>query len=201
MSAKMMHTLLELDEMPDRDDAFEAGIAVDEVDMTQPQGVGRVDEVGLHTAKEFSLSAAGTFGAVGSGEEGADVYLVDLENKSHFQLKSDKLERSYSPCFINGEAHFLAVGGWSADVEIWDVQKKAALRVLQIDDGLAYIPCVASTNNILAAGSSRENLYLFHSLEAGTRPQSLLLTADAKYLTIGGYGGYEHDFCVVLSIQ
>merc|ERR1712087_164742 len=101
------------------------------------------------SAKDFSLSAAGTFCATGRY---GTVNLVDLENKTHFELKSDKMVCSFSPCFINGQAHFLAVGGGIGEgVEIWDIKKQTATRVLKVDNQAAT--SVASTNDILAAGS------------------------------------------------
>ena len=132
--------------------------------------------------------------------------LVSLESKTHFEFTSDYLTNALNPCFINGEAHFLAVGGaGGGKFEIWDIQKQASIRVLQVDGGFAS--SMASTKNIFVLGSSKKKLYLwdvrswemFHSLDLdGMDPQSLHLTTDAKYMTIGGWNG---DLCIIFSIQ
>ena len=92
----------------------------------------------------------------------------------------------------------------SQGVEIWDIKQQASIRILKVEEG--SMTSLASTSNILAVGSGRKKLFLwdvrswemFHSLETVTQPQSLHLTTDAKFLTIGGYGG---DLCIVLSIK
>ena len=58
----------------------------------------------------------------------------------------------------------------------------------------------------MAVGSNSSNLYLwgvqnwemFHSMKLGMQPQSVHLTSEAKYLTIGGF---KADLCVVFEIQ
>ena len=67
--------------------------------------------------------------------------------------------------------------------------------------------CSASTNNILAVCSSEgtmqlwdvRNWEMFYEKEfEGLGPQSLHLTTDSKFLTIGGIGG---DCCVVMEMD
>ena len=107
---------------------------------------------------------------------------------------------------INGEAEYVAVGGdRNQGVEIWDINSKRALQVLQTDS--AYNQCLASTNNILAVASSDGNLRMwdvrnwevFHSAQFSMKPMSLHLTADSKFLTIGGDKGDSN--CVVMEIK
>lgn len=182
-----------------------------EADMAlQAARTQKVKEASTETLNAFVESIAESFRtfapfSTGSGREGNTVYLVDLERRTHFTLKSKKLTWSMAPCFVNGEAHFLAVGGDDGEgVEIWDIQKQTSSRILEADE--RYITALASSNNILAAGSRLKTLYLwdvrswelFHSLEAGSDPQSVHLTSDAKYVTIGGYDG---ERCAVLLIQ
>ena len=89
-------------------------------------------------------------------------------------------------------------------VEVWDVKNEKSVECLVIDKG--NVKCMASTKNILAVGSADDNLQLwdvrswerFYSETVQVCPQSLHLTTDARYLTIGGY---TKDQCVVLKIQ
>ncbi len=71
---------------------------------------------------------------------------------------------------------------------------------------MVSINCAVSTNNILGIGSSDKTIRLFdvrtwemfYSQKYEMIPNSLHLTADLKYLTIGGSGG---DKCSVLQIK
>ena len=111
-----------------------------------------------------------------------------------------------APCFVNGQTDWVAIGGYKGQgVEVWDLKNKESARILKIDSG--YICSMASTNNILAVGSSSGALQLrdvrnwdmFHSTTfKGLEPLYLHLTADSKFLTIGGAGG---DCCIVMKIK
>ena len=133
--------------------------------------------------------------------------MIDLEKKKQHTLTSAKLKRVHAPCFINGAAEFLAVGGWIDEgVEIWDIQNKSSIKCLKVDTGRNYIGSLASTSNILAVGTGSRKLQLwdvrnwekFHSMDMSMQPQSVHLTNDAKYLTIGGCEG---EYSIVLEIQ
>ena len=162
-----------------------------------------VEDPGL---KQLVLSNDGTFCAIGGGFIQSYFYLIDLTSKTQHKITSKALKKSLAPCFINGDAYIVAVGGGTGDgVEIWDVQQKQFLRVLQIKG--QNIGCSASTNNIFSVGTYDGKLILwdvrnwerFFSKEfSGMIAASIHLTSDSKYLTIGGVGG---DKCVVLEIQ
>ena len=157
-------------------------------------------------AKQLVLSVDGTMCAIGGGEDKPHFYVVDLESKQQHNLTSTALTDSCSPCFINGDAELVAVGGAEGQgVEIWDVVQKCSLKVLHIEGG--FIGSLTSTNNILAVGTSEGSLQLwdvrnwdmFYSSEfVGLDTRSLHLTSDSKYLTIGGPSG---DKCVVMKIS
>ena len=84
------------------------------------------------------------------------------------------------------------------------MKSKQSVRVLQVG---GQIGCMTSTHNILAVGTGPDILQLwdvrnwekfYEEKFNGTDPTSLHLTADMKYLTLGGYDG---DGCVVLEIK
>ena len=196
----------------DFDENFENIFIVKNSKVLETRKVGAFNEVALSIqlvekcgtsgyTTLFALSAAGTLCAIGFQD--AYFYLVDLESQSQHKLASDICPVAVSPCFINGDTSWIAVGG-NSKMEIWNIEKMESVKVLEIGN------CVcssASTNNILAVGSQSKNLQLwdarnwqmFHSLElGGMMPQSVHLTRDARYLTIGGFNG---ELCVVLEIQ
>ena len=142
--------------------------------------------------KELVLSGDGSMCAVGPGQSKTYFYLIDLQSKTQQKLTSAVLKDIFSPCFINGDAEYVAVGGDEGQgVEIWDVQTAQPVKRLQID---GLIGSMASTNNILAVGSYAGTLQLwdvrnwemFQEFKYDDFcPTSLHLTSDAKYLTIG----------------
>merc|ERR1712154_257202 len=106
------------------------------------------------------------------------------------KLVSKMMSHSLAPCFINGDNEYVALGS-DPGVEVWDLSKKESLRKLDIDDGL----CSASINDILAFASyggelrmwDVRNWEMVQSITfGGLKSRSLYLTADLKYLTIGG---------------
>ena len=71
---------------------------------------------------------------------------MDLTSSKQHKLKSE-MSGCFSPCFINGETDYVAVGGDSGDgvnVEVWDIASKTAVKQLEISGGY----CSTSTNNI-----------------------------------------------------
>ena len=110
--------------------------------------------------KNFTLSEDGTCCAIGGGVGSAYFYLIDLESKKQHQFNSDVLLNTYVPCFINGCTDYIAVGGWDKQcVEIWNVQKQKATRLLE--GCKDRIQCSASTNNILAVATGNKDLLLW----------------------------------------
>ena len=148
----------------------------------------------------MSLSNDGTYCAIGGGWSKPYFYLIDLQKKEQFKIVSQIMKHSLDPCFINGEAEFVAIG--SDGVEIWDVQKRESIKTLEITSAFA----TASTNNILAAASSSgeirlwdvRNWDMFYSTKFhGVSARSLHLTTDSKYLTLSGQTGG----CIVMQIK
>ena len=99
----------------------------------------------------------------------------------------------------------MAVGDNVGHIEIWDVDKKEAIKKVEIgSDGM--ISASASIHNILAVGSTDKKLRLydvrnwecFWSQEYNAEGYSLHLTENLKYLTYAGWGG---DRCFVLEIE
>ena len=83
------------------------------------------------------------------------------------------------------------------------MQSKVSSKVLQVG---GFVQCTTSTNNILAVGTMARKLQLwdvrnwemFHSTTFGLYPQSLHLTVDSKFLTVGGNKG---ELCIVMEIK
>jgi len=140
-------------------------------------------------------------------------FLIDVVHQKQTKVTSDNLKNSYTPCFINGANDYVAIAGEGV-VEIWSVATKSSLRVLECDvtansstsfgEDMVYGMC--SVQNILAVGSRRSKLRLFdvrtwemvHSKEYQIAINSLHLTPDLKYLTIGGVEGEK---CIVTKLQ
>ena len=162
------------------------------------------ENISYSESKLLSLSNDGSFCVIGGGVGKSYFYMLDLEKKTQRKVASKVLGWSQAPCFINCGAEYVAVGGNSGQgVEIWDIEKNTAARVLEIDDG---ITCTFSTNNILAVGSQSKALQLwdvrnwtmFQSFKYSMTPKVITLTDDARYLSIGGKLG---ELCVVLQIK
>merc|ERR1712154_742032 len=154
--------------------------------------------------KQLSLSTDGSFCACGAANGNKYFYLIEIETKKQYKLTSKVLGDTFTPCFINGNTGHIALGDYKGNIEIWDISTKEAIRNFKASE--TYITCTTSTNNILAIGSGdgKMRLYdvrswkMFHSEKYEMQPFSLNLTADFKYLIIGGYQGEK---CVVLNIQ
>merc|ERR1712087_278749 len=163
------------------------------------------EKIGSSEFKLLTLSNDCSFCAVGGGFDKTYSYVLDLEKKTQRKLTSKVLTWTSAPCFINGDAEYVAVGGSVGQgVEIWDIEKNEAAQVLEIDH--SFISCTFSTNNILAVGSGSKALQLwdvrdwtmFKSFKFALFPRAITLTDDAKYLSIGGKEGEK---CVVLQIK
>ena len=129
--------------------------------------------------------------------------MVDLNTKQQLRLTSGVLLNTYAPCFINGETGFMAVGGWGKGVEVWDINAKESVKILELSTGFGS----ASTNDILAFASLEGELQLwdvrnwdtiYSTWFEGLMAYSIHLTANSKYLTIAGSDGPK---CVVLEIK
>merc|ERR1712087_507550 len=168
------------------------------------------EKIGSSEFKLLTLSNDCSFCAVGGGFDTTYSYVLDLEKKTQRKLTSKVLTNTSAPCFINGNAEYVAVGGGRGEcVEIWDIEKNTAARVLKIDDN--WIECTFSTNNILAVGSNSmraglnalqlwdaRDWTMLKSFKYGVLPKAITLTDDGRYLSIGGYKG---ELCVVLQIK
>ena len=164
------------------------------------------EKIGTSRTKLLALSSDGSFGVVGGGTNRSYFYLLDLEKKTQRKWESKVLTCTNAPCFINGDAEYVAVGGGygAPGVQIWDIEKNAAAQVLEIYDD--FTTCTFSINNILAVGLNSKALQLwdvrdwtmFQSFKYSMNPRTITLTDDARYLSIGGGGGEK---CVVLQIK
>ena len=196
------------------DQSFENIFILENEKVLEKKSLGALDEVTMSIKlkekvqdsgyKLLSLSHDGSLCVIGGGFA-AYFYLLDLDSKAQHKLSSEALTQTNAPCFINGDNEQVGVVGKSGQgVEIWDVRSKKPVQVLQVD---GEIGCMTSTHNILAVGTSPDilqlwdvrNWELFYEEKFNeTDPTSLHLTADLKYLTLGGMGG---DGCVVLQIK
>ena len=157
-------------------------------------------------SKQLAISNDDAVCAIGGGTRNDSFYLIDLSTQVQHKLTSEVMGDTYSPCFINGVAEYVAVGGEeSKGVEIWDIKSRQPFKKLETGD--AFNQCIASTNNILAVAPTDGSLKLwdvrnwevFHSAQfKGLSTTSLHLTAVSKYLTIAGDNG---DFCIVMEIK
>ena len=165
-----------------------------------------LDEKVTHSyLRQMTLSDDGSVCAIGGGAN-SYFYLIHLETKSQHKLSSKVMEKTFCPCFINGDTDYVGIGGYyTNDVEIWDVKKKEAFKVLLVGENVC---CMTSTNNILAVAATQGDLQLwdvkkwekFFSFKfEGLPPTSLHLTSDSKYLTVAGREG--GDKCVVLELK
>eukprot|EP01084_Bolivina_argentea_P064195 117108_1 len=163
-------------------------------------------EISENNMKMMSLSNKGDWCVIAGGGEKGYFYLIDIENKIQHKLTSTQFGSSYSPCFINGDHEFVAIGGKNGKIEIWDVAKKSSIKVIEVSSTTQFVSCMNSTNNILAVGSNNKKLSLwdvknwnmFHCEDYQMYPRSVHLTTDSKYLTIGGHAGEK---CVILEIK
>ena len=151
---------------------------------------------------------------IGAGGKDFDFfYLIDIASQQQTKLKSRRCKGMYAPCFINGGSELVAIGGTNGHgVEIWSVESKKRIGHMVSEDKQKWVSCTYSANNILAVGfhsnSSELKLWdvrsweLIHSAEYTMVPRYLHLTADCKYLTIGGSRKTDlGEKCVVLQIK
>eukprot|EP01084_Bolivina_argentea_P069425 126325_1 len=181
--------------------------AVNNINVVQ-KSITLNEKINRSASKLFSLSNCGNFCIVASGGGKKYAYFIDIENEVQSRLESGKMERGvYAPCFINGEAKFIAIGDYVGNIEIWDVVKKEMVKTWKVD---ACIKCTTSRNNILAVSSGAyeknnmlrlydvRNWGMFYSQKHEMSPKSLHLTSDSKYVTIAGI---ENEQCLVFQIQ
>ena len=151
--------------------------------------------------KQLPLSQDGSTCAIGGGYS-RHFHLIDLVNQEQYKVKAPVMARCL--CFINGDAEFAAIGGGSGEsVRICDCKSRTFVR--EVNSASRFINCLTSTNNILAIATNEGVLHLldvrtwepFHSSTFDTKPYSLHLTTDSKYLTVGG----SDSVCVVLQVQ
>jgi len=131
-------------------------------------------------------------------------YLIDVQAQKQTKVVSKSLtDYSFSPTFVNGETETIVISG-KGKFEIWDIASLTSLKVINVGKASVYSTC--SVNNLLAVGSFDKNMYLYdvrswdeiYSHRYQMEIQSLHLTEDLKYLTIGGTKG---ELCVVLEIK
>jgi len=153
----------------------------------------------------MQVSADGGMCVVAGGYKQQRFYLIDLNKKKQYELWSEYLTDTLAPCFINGDTEYMFVADNDGRMEIWDVQKKKPVKVLQTDTK-KIVQASASTHNILAIGSKDKTLRLYDvtnwecvmEKSFNCTGYSLDLTHDLKYVTFAGHGG---DRCIVLEIE
>ena len=105
--------------------------------------------VTIGSSKQLSLSNDGAFCAIRGGSYNKNFFLIDLGNATQYKVSSERASGTFAPCFINGDAEYVAVGGsYREGVEIWNVKQRTCVKLLDVDSG--YVTCTYSTNNILA---------------------------------------------------
>ena len=166
----------------------------------------KLDEVvSQKLLKQMSLSPDGSLCVIGGGDN-AYWYLIDIAQQKQFKVESQSLGRSCTPCFIDNasgsQSEQMVIGG-IGKIEIWDVRKRESLRVIEL--GQKSVTSICSVGNILAVAANDKMLRLYDGVswdmilteQYEMNPKSLHLTADLRYITMGGKGGEE---CVVLGI-
>eukprot|EP01084_Bolivina_argentea_P027301 50753_1 len=156
--------------------------------------------------KQLSLSDDGNMCVIAGGATQSYFYIIDIPNQKQHKLTSNWLTNTYVPCFINGETKYVAVTD-RGKVQIWDIEKRICFKNMLIACSNRYISCSVSTNNILAIGANDNMLRLydvrtwkqFYSQKYDFTLRSLHLTADLRYLAIGG--AFGTGCCTVLQIQ
>merc|ERR1719474_2228842 len=162
------------------------------------------EEVGRMTMRQMDVTNDGAFCAIGGGSKKPYWYLIDIVNGTQTKLKSQVLRETYCPCFINGAADQIAIGG-EGKVEIWDLATKTSINVLDVNDVEENsVRCTYSVHNVFAVGTHADRMLRVFDVRAWNqifskqfemKLQSLHLTADLKYLTVAGWDG---EMCLVL---
>ena len=145
--------------------------------------------------RNISVSDDGTFCALGGGDDSNYWYLIDIKQRNQSKFTSNTLKHSWSPCFINGENEYVAVGGYGK-VEILDIVSGSTLKLIDLGH-TNYIVALYSVNNILAVGGYDKMIRLYdvrtwdmiQSKVYKIEISSIHLTPDLKYLTVSGNGG------------
>merc|ERR1712083_143066 len=104
------------------------------------------------------VSNDGTLCAMAGGDNKADFYLIELESQMQHKMSSEVLGDTYAPCFINGQTEYVAVGGFTEGVEIWNIKTRKPSKFLKEKRDII---CTTSTNNILAIGTADKQLQLW----------------------------------------
>ena len=165
------------------------------------------EKVHVGATKAVAISEDGSLAAIRGGKDNQYFYLVDLLSNVQHKLQTKALSNgTLAPCFINGSTNFLVIGSFGGQgAEIWDIRSKQHLEALETGPG--NVSCTTSTNNILAIITEKGVLQLwdvrswdrfYSSTFEGMTPMYLHLTADSKFLTIGGENG---DRCGVMEIK
>merc|ERR1712062_831026 len=112
--------------------------------------IGLENRIGNSISNLMSLSNDGKFCVIGAagntvmGGAACDFfYIISLETQKQFKLTTTKLTNTFSPCFINGDSRFVAVGGnYGEGVEIWSVEDKEMVHHFNdtVEDN-SYVSC------------------------------------------------------------
>eukprot|EP00485_Elphidium_margaritaceum_P019464 CAMPEP_0202726786 /NCGR_PEP_ID=MMETSP1385-20130828/184789_1 /ASSEMBLY_ACC=CAM_ASM_000861 /TAXON_ID=933848 /ORGANISM="Elphidium margaritaceum" /LENGTH=764 /DNA_ID=CAMNT_0049393013 /DNA_START=111 /DNA_END=2406 /DNA_ORIENTATION=- len=166
------------------------------------------ERVSDSTLRNFRLSADGKYCAIGGGEDKPYFYVIDIANEEHMKLDSSVLTSTYVPCFINGENQFVAVADKRGFVEVWDIEKRKAVKSFQVESK-EMIFSSASAQGVLAIAGQDKTVRLydvstwtcFYTQKFNCHGGSLHLTDDLRYVTVAGYDENKTDRCVVLKVQ
>jgi len=154
--------------------------------------------------KQVALSDDGFWIAIAGGVGKSHFYLIETQNSIQTKMTSDSLKNALAPCFVNVESTHFVIGGVSK-YELWDVDNKTSLRMIQIPQR-GLVLCSYSVNGVLAiAGTDGIGFKLYDTKtftlqkeeEYSGMPFSLHLTNNIEYVTLCGVGG---EICVVLKI-
>jgi len=165
----------------------------------------------------MALSGDGKWAVIASGgnayvnnEERLKIfYLIDIEKGEQFKMTSEHLTRTYCPCFVNGDSQFVIGGSNAEGLEIWSVADRELVTHCDVGDDTKFVSSTFFANHVLAVGLGSINdgalkLYdtrswdVIHGAPCHMTPRSLALTADSKYIAMGGS---DHEKCIVLRIK
>eukprot|EP01084_Bolivina_argentea_P077443 140467_1 len=89
----------------------------------------------------MSLSNDGKWCVIGGGAGKSYFYLVEIDKKvQHKVISTNLTDGTFCPCFVNGISNFCVVGGRHGKFEVWDVKKRIAVKLLQLET-TRYITC------------------------------------------------------------
>jgi len=159
---------------------------------------------------KWAVITSGGNAYVNDGDRLKMVYFIDIENKKQYKVMTQKLTNSYSPCFVNGDSQFVAVGGGDGEgVEIWSVADRKMVRHIDVGDDGKFVSAMYSANNVFAVGLGSINfgaLKLWdtrtwkemHGVDCHMTPRSLYMSEDSKYIAMSGT---EHEKCIILRVK